>query len=65
MTVVDDRFIYDGLTRGQAIIFLVKCGYDEKKLRMQSDDVIAVWYDIARRKENKINEYPNEDSWED
>ena len=59
MTVADDRFIYDGLTRGQAIIFLVKCGYDEKKLRMQSDDAVAVAYGVARRKESKIQESQN------
>lgn len=50
MTIADDRFIYDGLTRGQAILFLEQNGFDRKKLLRQSDDAIGTLYDIAKRK---------------
>jgi hypothetical protein len=47
MTIADDRFIFDGLTRGQAILFLVRCGYDEKKLEYDGkflflDDIVPL-----------------------
>jgi len=51
MSIADDRIIYEGLTRYHAIRYLVSQGLVEATLKRQSDDSIAVLYDIAKRKE--------------
>jgi hypothetical protein len=55
MTITDDRIIYDGLTRGNAIKFLVEKGYDLKKLRAMNDDGVATCWDIEHRKDDVVS----------
>ena len=54
MTISDDRYLKDDLTRGQAVSFLVKQGLSAKKLYSKPDDAIAFIYDATKRR-NKIS----------
>ena len=55
MTISDDRYIYDGVTRGDAIKFLIEHGYDKTKIRLMSDDIIGFLWDKEHRGEKDGN----------
>jgi hypothetical protein len=50
MTITDDRLIYEGLKRQDAIAFIAeKGGFPITFLRMLPDDKIAYLYDTLKR----------------
>lgn len=51
MTKSDDMLIKEGLTRGQAKIYLEQQGVQKQKLQRMTDDMLCVAFDALKRRE--------------